>query len=102
MKKEHKIWWEGLADQYEVWASNPPTFPGEDHEYYTCSAFYDNYVAWGFNDVNHFDFVLGGLFNIAGHANIMYPIGNLGDSDRETKREAFCQDMADTIRENIQ
>ena len=102
MKKEHKIWWEGIADQYEEWASNPPTFGFNDNiEYYTCSAFFEQFEHWGFMGVNDFEPVLHGLFKVASYADLTYPIGHIYCGNRETKREAFCQDMADTIRENI-
>ena len=102
MKQEHKVWWEGIADQYEEWASNPPTFSLNNHEFYTCSGFYDDFIPWGFCDAYQFEDILKGLFKVAGYSSLAYPIGCIGDRDRETKREAFFQDMADTIRENIQ
>ena len=104
MKKEHKIWWEGIADQYEEWASNPPKFEfwESDCELYTCKAFYKDCAYWGFNNVFQFDVALKGLFKAAGYADLTYPIGEIFLDGRETKREAFCQDMADTIWENIQ
>lgn len=99
MTKQEKIWWEGIADQYEAWAEEPPQGPW--CEYYTCSAFYDSYIWWGFYDMNDFEVVLKRLISMAGYADLGYPIGHLWDNNRATKREAFCQDMADTIRDYI-
>lgn len=98
MKAEHKIWWEALADQYEAWAEKPPLF-FSGREKYTC--FELEYVL-GFNHITFTIIEMTSLlFDFCGYADLRYPAGSIYDEDRATKREAFCQDMADTIRENI-
>ena len=100
MKKEHKVWWEALADQYEEWADKPPILTRLGVEDFTCFALDD---IRGFTGLScEWRVSIRELFKLSGYSDLDYPAGDIYDDNRATKREAFCQDMADTIRENIQ
>ena len=103
MKKEHKVWWENLADLYDEWAENPPMLGLFKHEQYTCTAFdWEHSVDFAFmnHDPRVYKF-FDNLLMVAGYKDIIQPAGSVTDPDRATKREAYCQDIADTIREYI-
>ena len=104
MKKEIRIWWEEVADQYEEWADEPPRYP-RGNERYTCHVLEDVFGPldageWGcFHGFK--EWYIHELW-IDVYPNSEIPIGTILDKDRPEKRFHFCHHMAETIREHLE
>ena len=96
MRKEIRAWWEGVAEQYEEWAENPPR-DLMGYELYTCNAFRKYFGQRGWDS----RLCIRGLW-IDVYNNPDYPIGLLNNEDRPEKRFHFCHHMAETIREYLE
>lgn len=105
MKREEKVWWLALADQYEEWADDPPTsiVDGEPYESYTCDRLDLDGWDWGFTNYNRSEYpgdCLPAYWQPL-FGSTIYPAGRTEDKDREAKRIEFCIEFAEYIRENV-
>ena len=95
MRPEHKVWWEELADQYEEWADNPPTYSfGE--EMFTCVAMSGLDFGWVGPVHNYLKHVWREQYGLT-----EYPAGHTDAKNRPERRWEFCHYMAETIREAL-
>jgi len=92
---KHRVFWEWLADQYEVWADDPPKFRGmEEHTCHWLECHF-GFRFWA-NACEH----LVDIWSFR-YGQTMDPAGLVGDEDRDAQRHEFCWWMADTIREYL-
>ena len=104
MKREPRVWWEELADQYEAWAEDPPGCRDEEgvlfQEAFTCCELLDiSNSKWGFcygSVTKHLQLLWQDQYGFTS-----FPAGYPHDPDRAEKRFEFCWFMAETIREAI-
>ena len=101
MKKEIRVWWEEVAEQYEEWADEPPRlYVGAENERFTCTALEEIFGGVDIGDGGK----AGGIYQLWSdvYKCVVWPIGVLSDGDRPEKRFHFCHYMAETIREYLE
>jgi hypothetical protein len=101
MQKEHKIWWEELAEAYR-------TLPEKDNtnlNHYSCDimfADYQEYLGFDREYVIHSDQDMYAVLKkvwTEEYGNADFPISaHMGNAE---EREAFVQDLADYIERNV-
>jgi hypothetical protein len=102
MRKEHKIWWEELA---EIYRNYPEEYEG-DMWAYSCdniTRFHEGELGFAkqhWNTPNDLYEVLQAIWATE-YGNTSDPLDNLDVDNLTTAREAFVQDMADIIERNV-
>ena len=105
MNTLERNWWEALADQYEVWAENPPTWIdllNRRHEDWTCDALFVRKWGWNPREIHKTD-PCESLMPIwvEEYGFDAMPAGYVYSRDRDAKRYEFCIWMAERIRREL-